>query len=75
MRATVAKRIRRQVYGSGHHLGPIKYTWGIPYAAEKSQKKSVKARVKAGVGICIVADNSRRTYQQAKQQHKDRTQP
>lgn len=25
MRATVVKRIRRQVYGTGHHLGPVMY--------------------------------------------------
>ena len=25
MRATVAKRIRRQVYVTGHHLGPVLY--------------------------------------------------
>ena len=25
MRATVAKRIRRQTYGTGHHLGPVVY--------------------------------------------------
>jgi hypothetical protein len=28
MRSTVAKRIRKQVYGAGHHLGPVEYFLG-----------------------------------------------
>lgn len=69
MRAKVAKRIRRLAYGAGHHLGPVEYKWGIPYAAEKSQKKSVKDRLKAGAGICLMADDSRRTYRLMKRQY------
>jgi hypothetical protein len=25
MRGTVAKQIRKRIYGTGHHLGPVRY--------------------------------------------------
>lgn len=66
MRAIVAKRIRRQVYGSGHHPGPVIYSRGFPFSAKSSTKDWVKKAKLAGQGICLLADVKRIQYKRAK---------
>lgn len=58
MRATVVKHLRRQVYGKGHHPGPV---W---YAPMRGQKPGTVVR---GVRV---ADPKRWEYQQAKREWK-----
>ena len=41
MRAVVAKRIRRKVYGKGHHPGPITYS---PHQRRQTTRVSDRAR-------------------------------
>lgn len=57
MRATVAKRLRRLVYGKGTHPGPV---W---YAPMQGPKKGTTIH---GVRV---ADPKRWEYQQAKRQY------
>jgi hypothetical protein len=52
MRATVAKRIRKQVYGTGHHPGPVVYFpgWNKGRAADAQRQRyqQLKQQHRAG---------------------------
>ncbi len=62
MRAIVAKRLRRQVYGCGHHIGDdgkgaVKY-----FVADSLMSKDMPKNL---INCCI-ADQPRRNYQYTK---------
>ena len=59
MRAIVAKRIRRQTYGKGHHSGPVTY-----FRGDKRSKDMPR-----NLHGCIIADQARREYQFAKREY------
>ena len=56
MRAIVARRLRRSVYGKGHHPGPVEYFFGKP--KRMGLTKNLRG--------CCVADKARRDYQALK---------
>ena len=56
MRAKVARRLRRSVYGKGHHPGPVEYFFGKP--KRMGLTKNLRGR--------CVADKARRDYQALK---------
>ena len=65
MRGVVAKRLRRQVYGCGHHIGddgkgPVRYFVG--------DLLNMKAMPRNLNGCCL-ADQPRRNYQYLKRAH------
>lgn len=60
MRAKVAKRLRRLVYGKGHHPGPVQH-----YVAPVIPAKKTKSNKTINGGFCI-ADRTRRQYQALK---------
>lgn len=57
MRATVCKRLRRQVFGKGTHPGPVKY-----FVANSRRSKTMPKCLNG----CCVADQKRRDYQALK---------
>ena len=56
MRAIAARRLRRSVYGKGHHPGPVQYFFGDP------KKMGLTKNLRG----CCVADKARRDYQALK---------
>lgn len=66
MRATVAKRLRRQTYGAGHHPGPVKY-----FVANRKQSKTMPKCLNG----CCVADQKRRDYQATKKAYRQGVRP
>ena len=61
MRATVARRLRRQTYGKGHHPGPVKY-----FTADARRSKTMPKCLQG----CCVADQARRDYQALKKAYR-----
>ena len=57
MRAKVARRLRRSVYGCGHHPGLVQYFIG----AQRGSKTMPKC-----LAGCVIADQARRDYQALK---------
>ena len=60
MRAVVARRLRRSVYGKGHHPGPVEYFFGKP--RRMGLTKNLRG--------CCVADKARRDYQALKRAYR-----
>ena len=56
MRATICRRLRRSVYGCGHHPGQVEYFTGDP--GRMGLTKNLRG--------CCVADKARRAYQALK---------
>lgn len=61
MRAIVAKRLRRQVYGKGHHPGPVEHFVG---------SRSISKTMPKNLVGCCVADQGRRDYQALKKSYR-----
>lgn len=61
MRAIVARRLRRQVYGKGTHPGPVKY-----FVANARRSKTMPKCLNG----CCVADQARRDYQVLKRAYR-----
>lgn len=66
MRATVVKRLRRQVYGKGTHPGLVKY-----FVASRSLSTTMPKCLHG----CCVADQARRDYQALKLVYRQRVRP
>jgi hypothetical protein len=60
VRATVTRRLRRQVYGKGTHPGPVKY-----FTADARRSKTMPKCLQG----CCVADQARRDYQALKRNY------
>jgi hypothetical protein len=46
MRAIITKRIRRQVYGTGHHIGPVHYSKDRKGTVTADNQRQVYQRMK-----------------------------
>lgn len=66
MRATVARRLRRQVYGKNTHSGPVEY-----FVADSRRSKTMPKCLNG----CCVADQKRRDYQATKKAYRQGVRP